>query len=528
LDAPKPVTSILDAVLSEKGFAKFFNPPESWLPWFTAWQTLYGIPLTDDELALFQQCTGRKTPRPGGYEEAFFICGRRSGKSKTAALITVYEALFGGWEIRVGPGEKFWLFTIATDRSQASVILSYVKSMLDQFRDKKAKKKKEQDEDSLIERETSDEIWLKNGAVIAIKTASYRALRGFSVALAVLDEMAFLRDSRSANPAEEIVGSLLPALLPGGRLLGISTPFARFGLLYELFKEHYGNEESEQLIWRAPTRVMNPSYRQSTIDRLLKRDRVLYTSEFLAEFRSDISEFIPGELVDLYCTASNAGPEAGRRYVGFVDPSGGRQDSFSMAIAHVADGRVYLDLLRERESPFVPDEVVAEFAATLKHYGISEVIGDRFGGEWVADSFRKHGIRMTASDLSASDLYVEMQPRLSSGQLVLLNDEKLKLQLRQLERRAQPGGRDKVDHPQLAGFHDDLANAAAGAVIYAVKSLRGVWTPEQMEAWMPRLVHRLPEALKLPGQQTREILRSAEEEMDEWMRSEGGSRIVRP
>ena len=176
----------------------------------------------------------------------------------------------------------------------------------------------------------------------------------------------------------------------------------------------------------------------------------------------------------------------------------------------------------------MPDEVVAEFAATLRHYGIPEVVGDRFGGEWVADSFGKHGIRMTASELSASDLYLEMQRRLSSGQLVLLNDEKLKLQLRQLERRAQAGGRDKVDHPQLAGFHDDVANAAAGAVIYAARSMRGVWTEAEMEAWMPRFIHRLPDALKLPGQRTLEILRSAEEEMDSWMKSEGGSRIVKP
>ena len=73
-----------------------------------------------------------------------------------------------------------------------------------------------------------------------------------------------------------------------------------------------------------------------------------------------------------------------------------------------------------------------------------------------------------------------------------------------------------------------MANAAAGAVMCAVKSMRGIWTPEQMEAYMPRFVHRLPDALKLPGQRTREILRSAEEEMDSWMRSEGGSRIIRP
>jgi hypothetical protein len=514
MDTAKNI-DIISTVLSKKAFAKFFPHPETWAAWFVFHRALYGLEMGQGDLAVHTQCTGRSKPRPGGHDEAFAICGRRSGKSKTAALICCFEALFGGWEDRVGPGEKFWLFVIATDRAQAGVIFAYIRAMLSSFPD-------------CVIRETADELWLANGACIGVKTASYRALRGFSVAFACLDEMAFLRDERSANPAEEIITSLLPSLLPGGKLLGISTPYAKFGLLYELFKEHFGNEDSEQLIWKAPTMLMNPTYRQGTIDRLLKRDRALYSAEYMAEFREDLEAFIPEALVDLYCTALPAGPEPGRKYVGFIDPSGGRQDSFTLAIAHVSDDRIHLDLLRERESPFVPDEVVAEYAGILKHYGITEIVSDRWGGVWVEDAFKKYRIRVTPSDLGASDLYLEMQPRLSSGQLVLLNDEKLKLQLRQLERRAQPGGRDKVDHPQLAGFHDDVANAAAGAVINAVKSMRGVWTPEEMEAHMPRFVHRLPDALKLPDQRAQEILRSAEQEMDEWMRAEGGSRIVKP
>jgi hypothetical protein len=536
VDAPAPISSILEAVLSEKGFARFFHPPESWLPWFTAWQTLYGIELTNEELDLFKQCTGRQRPRPGGYTEAFFVCGRRSGKSKTAALVTVYEALFGRWETRVSPGERFFFFVVATDRSQAGIIFSYVRAMLEPFRDRK--KKQKDGGDNLVERETFDEIWLRNGAVIAIKTAAYRALRGFTVAQAVLDEMAFLRDERSANPAEEIVASLLPALLPGGRLLGISTPYAKFGLLWELFHEHYGVEDSDQLIWRAPTRVMNPAYLQSTIDRLLKRDRVLYTSEYMAEFRDDVGEFIPEALVNTYCTASPAGPEPGRRYVAFCDPSGGRSDSFTLGIAHVRDGRVHLDFLRERESPFVPSEVVTEYAGILHHYGIPEVVADKYAGAWVEDSFKKHNIRVVPSEVSASDLYAELQPRLSSGQVILLNDERLKLQLRQLERRAQPGGRDRIDHPQLQGFHDDCANACAGAVVYAVKSMRGTMTDAEMDAaaaGLAKTVHGsghgadkyLSPSLKA-ARRLKEIEMECSEIMDEYMREGGGSKIIRP
>jgi hypothetical protein len=514
MDTTKTV-DIISTILSDNAFAKFFPHPETWAAWFAFHRALYGLKMDENELEMFRQCTGRVTPRTGkGWDEAVAICGRRSGKSKTAALITAFEALFGSWEERVGPGEKFWLFVIATDRAQAGVVFSYIRAMLSSFPD-------------CVTRETADELWLANGACIGVKTASFRALRGFSVAFACLDEMAFLRDERSANPAEEIITSILPSLLPGAKLLGITTPWAKFGLVYELWKTCWGVDEEDRLIWRAPTTLMNPCYKQSTIDRLLKRDRVLYAAEYMAEFREDLEAFIPEGLVQLYCTASPAGPESGRRYIGFVDPSGGRQDSFTLAIAHVSDGKVHLDLLREHVSPFVPDEVVAEYSAIFKHYGITEIISDRWGGVWVEDAFKKHGIRVTPSDLSASDLYLEFQPRLSSGQLVLLKDEKLMLQLRQLERRPHPGGRDKVDHPALAGFHDDVANAAAGAIVHAVKSMQGFWTEAEMEARLPVAVHTNPKALGGPEVQATRIRTESAALMDDWMRSRGGSKIIR-
>jgi hypothetical protein len=49
----------------------------------------------------------------------------------------------------------------------------------------------------------------------------------------------------------------------------------------------------------------------------------------------------------------------------------------------------------------------------------------------------------------------------------LLDNARLIAQLVQLERRTARGGRDSIDHP--AGGHDDLANAAAGAVVLAAK-----------------------------------------------------------
>jgi hypothetical protein len=91
--------------------------------------------------------------------------------------------------------------------------------------------------------------------------------------------------------------------------------------------------------------------------------------------------------------------------------------------------------------------------------------GDRYGAEWVREAFRKVGIEYRPSDLSKSELYRDLLPRLNSGEVDLLDHPRLITQLLGLERRTARGGRDSIDH--AANARDDLINAAAGVLVYA-------------------------------------------------------------
>jgi hypothetical protein len=64
-------------------------------------------------------------------------------------------------------------------------------------------------------------------------------------------------------------------------------------------------------------------------------------------------------------------------------------------------------------------------------------------------------------------LYLELLPRLCSGEVELLDNEKLVNQLAGLERRTRSGGRDVIDH--ASNGHDDLANVVAGVADLAGK-----------------------------------------------------------
>ena len=57
----------------------------------------------------------------------------------------------------------------------------------------------------------------------------------------------------------------------------------------------------------------------------------------------------------------------------------------------------------------------------------------------------------------------------NSGACELLDHARMVNQFASLERRTGRTGKDAVDHPR--GSHDDLANAAAGALVMAVRSV---------------------------------------------------------
>jgi hypothetical protein len=252
-------------------------------------------------------------------------------------------------------------------------------------------------------------------------------------------------------------------------LLCASSPYARKGVLWQAYRDHYGRDDAPVLVWQSATRQMNPTISEEFIAGELERDPAGAAAEYLAQFRSDIEAFVSREVVDAAVIPGRheLGRVQGVRYAAFTDPSGGSRDAMTLAIAHVDDGVAVLDLVREVKPPFSPENVTRDFAATLKSYGISTVSGDRYSGEWPREQFRKCGVQYIVSDRPKSDLYRDLLPLLNSRKVELLDLPRLASQLSGLERRTARGGRDSIDHPP--GALDDIANAVAGAVLLAAR-----------------------------------------------------------
>ncbi|TIT36185.1 MAG: hypothetical protein E5W65_10500 [Mesorhizobium sp.] len=447
--------NILEACESKLLFAPWFKNRATYEAWFAFLAALFGLPMSDEQLALYKHHTGRTEAPTEASSEAWLIVGRRGGKSFIMALIAVFLACFFDYRQYLAPGEKATVLVIAADRRQARVIVRYVRALLTQIPSLKL----------LVDRETSDTFELTNSVVIEVGTASFRSTRGYTYAAVLADEIAFWRTDDAAEPDYAILDAIRPgmATVPTAMLLCASSPYSRKGALWDAFRRYWGKDGSS-LVWKATTREMNPTVRQSVIDAALERDHAVASAEYLAEWRSDIEAFVTREVVEA-CVTPNVTERPrvnGTAYSAFVDPSGGSNDSMTLAVGHREGRNAVLDATRERKPPFSPEGVVADFSVLLKSYGIASVRGDRYAGEWPREQFRKHGIEYRVADKPRSDLYRDLLPLLNSRTVDLLDDDKLVNQIVGLERRVARGGKESIDHGPNA--HDDLANSVAGLV----------------------------------------------------------------
>ena len=457
--------TILEAIDDPGLLGAWHENKPSWDPWRAFLAAQFALYASTAQQRLFSECTGRQTFPKSRPNETYLICGRRAGKTSIFSLIAVYTAVFNDWSPYLRPGQRGYILLLASDQAQAGEALENIRGIFEASHYL----------GDCVERQTSRTIDLKNGIRIGVKTANYRAARGYTVVAALLDEAAFLRGDGSANPDVEIINALRPAMLtiPDAMLICASSPFEKRRLVYDAFCRYHGQEDARVLVWKAPTQSMNPAVDQSKIDAAYTEDPIRARSEYGAEFRPDRSTALLTEKSVRACVLDGRGelpPNSNFTYVAFVDPSGGMHDSMTLAIAHWEDGVVAIDCVREWPSPLSPGEVVKEVAETMRRYWLYETTGDRYAAAFNKELFAQNGVTYEISSKTKSDLYLDILPRINSGMIKFPDDDTLIQQLLSLERKTMGGGREAIEHPR--GQLDDVANAVAGVASLVREPIR--------------------------------------------------------
>jgi hypothetical protein len=430
-----------------------------------------GEPLDRVERKAFKRMTGGRKHEPRQrVDELWAVIGRRGGKTRAAAMLSVYLAAMCDHRETLALCERGLVLFLAQTQQTAQRAFDYAAAVFDALPMLAG----------YVESRTADTLRLKTGIDLQIRAASFRGLRGVTAVAVIADECAFwYSDETSANVDSAILTAVRPALATtGGPLIVISSPYGKRGEMFKAYRQHYGPDgDSRILVAQGSSRDFNPSLSQAVVDRALERDPEQNVAEYLAQFRGDLEQYVSREAVEACVSIGvrERAPATGVGYVAFCDPSGGSNDSMTLCIGHLEKGVAVIDCVRERKAPFSPEAVVAEFAVVLKAYHCGTVRGDRYGGEWPRAAFARCGVDYLSADKPKSEIYLTALPAITSRKVDLLDHTRVIAQICGLERTTGRGGRDSIDHRK--GARDDLANAVMGATFLLMRADVGLALP---------------------------------------------------
>jgi hypothetical protein len=457
-------------------------PGPSWSAWKVLLTAAAGETLDDSEREIFQRLTGRPK-EPGCMVEIMLtVGGRRAGKSKAMAAFAVWLSTCVDWTPDLSLGETAHCLFVAPSLAQAAIVDDYVRAVLRHV----------ELLSSLVEEQTADCISLKRSVALQVQAASATHARGKTACAIVCDESAFLPcgDDR-VNSGEDVLTALRPSLSTlDGPLLLTSSPSGAQGIVWELYRRHYGPDGDPRcLVVKSDTKGLNPTFRASVLERAYAHDPTAAAAEYGAEFREPSSVYLARDIIeraiDQGVTTRPMLP--GVRYVAFTDAAtGSGRDSFALCIAHRSMDKerpiAVLDLLLEQRPPFNPLDVIVGLCGHLRAWGITEVMGDQFGKPFIS-MFAQHGIAYQVAPLNTSEIFLHALPVWTSNSVAMLDGHSRAVdQLANLRRRIGQSNRETVEHPKNAHAHDDLAAVVCGAIYQC--------TPVQ---------HGLPSSWQIPG-----------------------------
>lgn len=487
------------------------------LPQKVALKTMYGLPINDPtELAIYSAQQGHAeydelgyirevTPiayRPKKYKSAWMVVGRRGGKTdRFASTIVAYEACFGGHEQYITRGQKAHCFQIAQDLRNAASSLHFIYATI---------------ENSPVGKElldgppVKDEIRLKNNVIIKCVPCTQKAVRGFAVPVAVLDEIGvWYAEADSANPDFEVHAAVTKAQIqfPNKLAVAISSPYTKNGLLYKHYAAGTDGVNAPQfqkslyrdtVVIHAPTAAMqNPFVTEESLRDEYDRDPKAFERECLAVFQDSISGFLSTSLlkeaVDIGVTEREASPNT-YVYVAAIDPAF-RHDAFALSIFHLdEEGQVIQDYIWRAKplpnQPLNPDKIFDAISPILNHYGIVTLYSDQYHLESLQQLALRRGFIIEGVPFKATNkaaIYGSLQQLLNQRRIKLLDNAEALRELRMLERKLTGGGVVQISAPQ--GQYDDLATVIA---LCANKCLwltpKPVEEPEQKEKPIHQLI----------------------------------------
>jgi hypothetical protein len=485
--------AISDPLLLRTGWGTFSPAQQAALKMF------YGLPLQDDELAIWHALHGGGTfdalgylvavedsgvaYRPGTeFEDITLIIGRRAAKSCLSSFVISYEALLGGHKARLQNTRQQPVFLqVAQDLATAKANLrQYILHYLESSPVGK------ETLGNVKETVTADSIRLMDCGLITVGPPNIK-LRGQSVAVCAMDEVGFwAKDRESAAPDYEVEAAVRPSMIqfPNRKLLKTSTPWTKEGLLWTAATTGtYGRlladdakraASTSVLVLKGPSAALeNPTLSRKYLAQERAKDGDAFRREYLAEFADAVSGFLPVSLLHRAVSPGlrQRSPIPGVAYVGTIDPAF-RRDAFAMCIGHMeADGTWVQDYVGSwqgtPDQPLSPSVALGMIGKLAKTYGLTSVVSDQYHVESLQELAMTEGFMIEPHILgwkNKQQMWQEFLTLLNQDKVRLLDHADLLQELRGIEKVLSPNGTVKI-----SGKRDDLALATTLCLMRAVQ-----------------------------------------------------------
>ena len=419
----------------------------------------YGLPLNNDQLEIYKKITTNRREFEAGLEkeEAILVLGARSGKSLLASIIALYEATRKKWTKYLNRGESGYVVVVSTRQKQSEQIIgaNCLRLMENSYNLR-----------GLIKDSTMSELTLKNNMKILSLPCNQSAGRGLPIAVLIMDEVAhFYIEGVKAD--KTIFNALNPrrAQFPGSKLILLSTPAAKQGLLWDFYDQ--GFKVPDRLTVNAETLFMNPLVDHKFLSKEKARDIDNYMREFEAKFAEKVEAFLSYDLIVSSLKLAGDLPfNPEYVYYAGIDASGlAGRDKFALSIVHNQDNNVYVDKVVSWDLKD-PDPIMVDIRELAIDYNIPKVSIDKYARGWVQNTLEKIGLEVKVRP-SLAEVYVNLKSLMMGDRLYLPDNAGLKKAF--LNTQAYYGRNNalSIAHERDSEGHSDSADAIATAVFEA-------------------------------------------------------------
>ena len=446
------------------------------------------------------------------WQNLILAWGRRSGKSTLSACISNYEMyklLKRGDPAKFyeqNPGAVISILNVAPTDEQASVVFDMTQSMA--MRCPYIKDRCLHPTMTYFDLQTDEDRTVHGkprASLVSISGGcSSNALRGQNAIVIIMDEMAHFIDNNGRFSGSEVYNALEPSRLTfrrDGKVICISSPYAKFGKFYELWQDSFQNQEMT-LAFKMYSAMVNPTKCPTEILKSARKsDRTKFMCEYGGEFSDTITAWIEDEAEFKQCIVNRTPTGRGVHDISYffgID-LGFKNDGSAVSIVHKENNKIILDYsnvwysgasdvweddksIYQGCNKFATldlirmSDIVDEIKELVKWFPAKGGIFDQHNGYALAELFLKEHLQQfemeNFSDTINSEVY-QLAKRLYAEKLLEIYKHPI-LTKEMLTLEAEKRSRDKVivRAPVRRGAHDDISDSFVRAVWLCYKNFK--------------------------------------------------------